>query len=140
MPKLGTKNALFGYFWPKYLIWVFLGNNFKKTIVIFEISTLKFVYLQNFTKKQKKPNFGTKKAWFMYFLAGIWKQYCHIWNQHAQLFLTAKFREKKCLNLGPKMPYLVIFGQWFWKIVLSYFKSAPSNLFNCKILRKNKSP
>ena len=63
MPKFGTKNALLGYFWPKmpylgnfdqkYLIWVFLGEIFKKTIAIFEISTLKFVYLQNFTKKTK---------------------------------------------------------------------------------------
>ena len=44
MPKFGTKNALFGYFWARIL---------KKAIVIFEISTLKPVYLQNFTKKQK---------------------------------------------------------------------------------------
>ena len=53
MPKFGNKNALFGYFWPKMpyldifvqkcLIWIFLGKNFKNTIVIFEISTLKFV-------------------------------------------------------------------------------------------------
>ena len=52
MPKFGTKNALFGHFWPKMLylgifdqkclIWLFLGKNFKNTIVIFEISTLKF--------------------------------------------------------------------------------------------------
>ena len=33
MPKFGTKNALFGYFWARIL----------KNIVIFEISTLKFV-------------------------------------------------------------------------------------------------
>ena len=40
-----------GIFDQKYLIWVFFGKNLKKTIVKFEISTLKFVYLQNFTKK-----------------------------------------------------------------------------------------
>ena len=34
VPKLGTQNALFGYFWARSL---------QKTIVIFEISTLKFV-------------------------------------------------------------------------------------------------
>ena len=34
----------------------------KKTIVRFEISTLKFVNLQNVTKKKKMPNFGTKNA------------------------------------------------------------------------------
>ena len=42
-----------GIFDQKWLIWVFSGTVFRKTIVIFEISTLKFVYLQNFTKKQK---------------------------------------------------------------------------------------
>ena len=36
------------------------GLEFKKTIVVFEISTLKFVYLPkpNFAKKQKCLNFG----------------------------------------------------------------------------------
>ena len=70
MPKFVTKNALHGYFWPKIpylgifdqkcLIWVFSGNNFKNTIVIFEISTLKFVFLQNLTEKQKCLNLGPK--------------------------------------------------------------------------------
>ena len=46
-----TSNALFWYFWARIL---------KKTNVIFEISTLKFVYLQNFMKKQKCLNFGPK--------------------------------------------------------------------------------
>ena len=45
----------------KCIIWVFLRKNFRKTIVIFEISTFKFVYLQNFTKKQKCLNSGPKK-------------------------------------------------------------------------------
>ena len=49
--KFGTKNVLFGYFWA----W-----NLKKTIVRFEISTFKYVYLQNITKKQKCLNFGPK--------------------------------------------------------------------------------
>ena len=66
MPSLGI-------FDQKCVIWVFLDNNFKRTIVIFEISTLKVVYLQNFAKKQK------------------------------------------CLNLGPKMPHLGIFGLEFEK-------------------------
>ena len=49
-----------GIFDQKYYIWVFLGHNFKRTIVIFQISTLKFEYLQNFTKKQKCQNLGPK--------------------------------------------------------------------------------
>ena len=50
------------------------GLEFENNIVIFEISTLEFVQLQNFAEKQK------------------------------------------CLNLGPKMPYLGIFGLQFQKI------------------------
>ena len=49
-----------GIFHQECLIWVFLGKNFRKTIVRFEISTLKFVYLQNFPKKQKCLNLGPK--------------------------------------------------------------------------------
>ena len=49
-----------GTFDQKYFIWVFLGKNFKNTIVIFEISTRKFVFLQNFTKQHKSSNFGPK--------------------------------------------------------------------------------
>ena len=50
MPKFETKYALFGYFWARSL----------KTIVVFEISTLIFIYLQNFVKKQKSLNLGPK--------------------------------------------------------------------------------
>ena len=49
-----------GIFDQKCLIWVFLGKIFRKTIVIFEISTLKFVYLQNFTQKEKCQNLEPK--------------------------------------------------------------------------------
>ena len=50
----------FGIFDQKCVIWVFLDNNFKRTIVIFEISTLKVVCLRNFAKKQKRLNLGPK--------------------------------------------------------------------------------
>ena len=46
MPKSGTKNALFGYFCTRI---------FKKLIVIFEISTLKFVISESLTNT---VNFG----------------------------------------------------------------------------------
>ena len=60
------------------------------------------------------------------FWTEIWKKYCHIWNQHLQISVIAKFCEdKKCLNLGPKMPYL---GIRFLEKLLLYLKSAPSNL------------
>ena len=44
------------YLNKKCLIWVFFGQKFKNNIFIFEIRTVKFVYLQNFTKKQKCLN------------------------------------------------------------------------------------
>ena len=41
MPKFGTKNALFGYFWARIL----------KNYCHIEISNLEFVKLRNFVKK-----------------------------------------------------------------------------------------
>ena len=49
--------TIFDFLIPKYGIF---GLEFWKTIVTFEIITLKFVYLQNFTKKQKCLNLGPK--------------------------------------------------------------------------------
>ena len=51
MPKFGNKNAIIANFWARIL---------KLTIVIFEVSTLEFVYLQNFTDKQKCQNLVPK--------------------------------------------------------------------------------
>ena len=36
------------------------GQDFLKVLVIFKTNTLKFVYLQNFVKKQKYLNLGPK--------------------------------------------------------------------------------
>ena len=63
MPYMGIfdqKYLIWVFLTKKCLIWVFSGNNFKNTIVIFEISTLKFVFLQNLTEKQKCLNLGPK--------------------------------------------------------------------------------
>ena len=54
MPKFGIKNALFGYFWVRIL---------ENYCVIYEISTLNFVKLQNFAKKQKRLYLGPKIAY-----------------------------------------------------------------------------
>ena len=98
-----TKKALFGYFWARIL---------KKAIVIFEISTLKFVYLQNFTKKQKCLNFGPKMP-DLGILGLEFENNIVIFEISTLEFVQLQnFAEKqKCLNLGPKMPYLGIFDQ-----------------------------
>ena len=46
---------------------VVFGLEFKKTIFIFEINPLKFVYLQSFGKKTNMSKFGPKNASFGYF-------------------------------------------------------------------------
>ena len=51
-------------FHQKSLILVFLGKKLKKTIVIFEISTLKLLSLQNLFKKQKRLNIRQKLSDF----------------------------------------------------------------------------
>ena len=64
---------------PKVPYLRFLGLEFSKTITIFEISTLKFVYLQHFAKKNMRiPKFGTKTGLFGYFWFRLLKNYCHI--------------------------------------------------------------
>ena len=59
IPKFGTKNGWFGYFDQNYLIWV------KKYIVIFEISSLEFVFVK-FGAKIKILKFENKNSWLKY--------------------------------------------------------------------------
>ena len=70
------------------------------------------------------PKFGTKSALFGYFWAGIWKNYCHIWNQHLRISVIVKICEETKIAkfrtqntsfgyFSPNMPYLGIFGQEF---------------------------
>ena len=132
MLKFGTKNALFGYFWARILkhychiwnqysricliakflqknknakIWdqkclisylAIFGLEFEKTVVIFEISTPEFVKKQNFVKNEKWKclNLGPKMPYLGIFGLEVLKNYCHIWNQHPWIYLTAKFCEK----------------------------------------------
>ena len=96
-------------FRPKMLYFGIFKLELSKTIVIFKISILKFIYLQNFAKKIM-PKFGTKSALLGYSWARIIKNYCHSWNQYLQICLFANFWEKKkYLSLGPKVPHLEIF-------------------------------
>ena len=100
MSKFETKNALLGIFGLE-----------------FENKHLQICLIAKFRKRKtkKKPKFTSKNALFGYCRARIWKSYFPIWNQHPQICLIAKFRKKKqkCLNFGPKMTYLGIFGLTF---------------------------
>ena len=90
-----------------------MGQNFQKTIVIFEIITLKIGKFQNLLKKQKMLKFRSKKELFGYIWDKILKNYCHITSQDLKICQIGKSREKA------KMPKLwtknALFG-YFWTI------------------------
>ena len=98
-------------------------------------------------KKKKHLKFRTKNTRFFFWEGGggqrgtrIWKYYCRIWNRHYQISLTAKFLEIiKMPKFGTKNHLLAYFWATICKKLLSYLKSAPSNLFNCKIYWKNEN-
>ena len=63
---------------------------------------------------QKRPKFWTKNALFRYFWAGVWKSYCHIWNQRPWVTLIMTFRKKK-FRFGTKNPLFGYFWARIWK-------------------------
>ena len=68
MPKFGTKLALLDIFEKKKKSYLGkIGREFQKNIVIFEISTLKFDYWQNFAKRPKCLNLRQKISVFRIF-------------------------------------------------------------------------
>ena len=113
------KNALFRYFWARILKNYFHIWNHHPQIYI----------IVKFCKKIKMSKFGTKNALFGFFRARILKKLLsYLKSTPWNLFNSKMFwRNKNCLNLGPAMPYLSIFGVEFLK-VFSYLKSAPSTL------------
>ena len=102
---------------------------------LFKISTLEFALLQRFVQKINILKFGTKNARFPYIGGEIWKYFCHISNQRPRICLLTKFGAKiKIVKFGTK-------NAWFGlKIILSYLKSAPSNLLNSNFRVKMKMP
>ena len=62
-----------GIFDPKCLVWIFLGKNFRKTIVILDIGNQHpqiCLFAKFYEKNFFLPKFGTKNAWFGYFGTG----------------------------------------------------------------------
>ena len=141
MPQFRTKNALFGYFRARILenycqIW----NQHSQICQI-----------AKFCGKIKVQRFGTKNASFGYFWAGILENYCHIWNQFLWVCLTAKLcEETKMLKCGikndillyfwPRMPYLGIFGQEFYKNYCKIWNQHPRICTTAKFGWETKMP
>ena len=118
--------------------WVFLTRNllsvyfkariFEKSVVIFEISTLKFVQFKNFLKK-KRLNLGEKIPYL---------SILH-WNFEISTLKFVKLKnlvKRKLLKLLTKNALFGYFLDWIFKKLLSYFKSAHSNFSDFKILRQ----
>ena len=96
---------------------------FEKQIVLFEISILKFVKMQNYIKNF---NIGSKTVSFKLFLDGNWKIILLL-EMSNQSFIR-----KKPLNLKWKMPHLGVFGMESGKL-MSYMNSVPWSLKKCNI-------
>ena len=92
--KFGIKNVLFGYFLAG--IWKILLPYLKSASSSLSISEI----------GSKTPDFGIF-GWNL-------KQCCHIWNQHLQICLFAKFYQKTVMpKFWPEMPDLRVFGLKF---------------------------
>ena len=103
-----------GIFDQKCFISVFLGKNFRNSIVMFEIIILKFVYFQNFKKKQKYLNLGAKMPDLAIF--GLEFENNIVIFEISTLksvYLQNFTKKQKCLILGPKVPDLGILGLEF---------------------------
>ena len=91
--KFGTANVWFGYFWA--WIWKYYCHIWNQHILLSYLkSAPRICLIAKFRIKTKMPKFRTKNALFVYFWTVIWKNYCHIWNQHLRICLSVKFCEK----------------------------------------------
>ena len=143
MPKCLIANILWrknnAKIWDQNcLIWVFL-RCLLKPILSYLKSAPSNLFNFKFSSKIKISKLGTKNALFGYFWARIFKNYCHIWNQHPRSCLIGNFCEnQKCLNLDQKCFIWVFLGKNL-KTTLSYLELASSSLSNCKISRNKET-
>ena len=101
---LGPDMPYWVFLTKKYLLWKKLGWNFRKKLLNLSICKI----LQTFARKSI-PKFCLWNAYFGCFRNWIWKQYCHIWNQHPRIRLIVKFWLKRIAYLWQKMLDLVVF-------------------------------
>ena len=121
--------AIFGYF--RYI----LRFEFAKTIVVFQISTLKFTNSQSFMQKEKTLNLGL--TWVL--------SDCNF--ERLLPFLKSKpsnfskckvsFKTKKNCRFKTKNALFEYFTPKIEKKLLSCSKSTPSILSKSKVLFKN---
>ena len=103
MPKFGTKNAIFGYFWPRMPYLTIFGQDFYKNYCQIWNQHPWICLIAKYREIMKMPKFGTKSALFGYFWARILKNYCHIWDQHPQIcqkWVFNSYSKFQCLRIS----------------------------------------
>ena len=107
-------------------------------IVIFETSTFEIIKLKR-VKPKTKISLGLKYLSFGHIKLELEQSITVFEISTLQFFKFQSFLQlKKFLNLGPKIPYLGVLGSTFEKL-LSYLKSASSNLSCCKVRCENRN-
>ena len=135
--KFSAKIRILKFRTKKYL--KCFAQQLWKTIVIFEISTLEFALLQSFVKKMKILKCGTKHVICPYFVAGIWKYYCHIWHQCPWICLLAMFSAKiKILKFWTKNAWFEYFSTGTWKLFCHIWNQDPRIFLIAKFREKMK--
>ena len=105
-----------------------MALEFENTIVMFEISSHKFLKLQPLVQKWKSLNLGTKMPYLGIFRSYFQKIIVIFEVNPFEFILLQSFGQKlKSWNLASKIPYLGVLGSSFEQ-VLSYLKSGLSNL------------
>ena len=79
------------------------------------------------SRKTKMSRLVTKNAWFVIFSTGVWKQYCHTWNQHPRICQIAKFRKKQSAYIWDQKCLMWVFltknalFRCFWARILKNY-------------------
>ena len=134
--KFLSKNGNFSYLWLKYLIWVFLGDGFKKLMSYFKSSLWN---LWNFNQKfqlssrKEKLKLSSENV----FLSKFRREF----EKTILTFEVSSFEFNKCkclyyaenLEFGTKNTIFGYFLDRIWWKLLSYLISAHSNLSKYKV-------
>ena len=113
--KISWNNEIAQIWDQKCLIWVWAGI-LQKLLPYLKSAPSNFSNCNFLWKKTKISRFGTKKALFEYLWTGIWKKYCHTWNQRPWICFVAKMGVKiKILKCETKSAWFGYFGAKIWK-------------------------
>ena len=81
---------------------LFLGYNFKNTIVIFESCLLGFALLQNLDEKKKSLSLGVKTPYLLFFLAEFENFFVILEISVLERVLMQSFVQKEILKFVTK--------------------------------------